>query len=514
MTAVPPIGSADFSILDAINSAAIWAGWFRRPASWAPWRTFLAALFALPMGEADLALFRECTGRTAPPTTGFLETWLVCGRRAGKSFILALIACFLAVFRDWRPYLSPGEVGTVKIIATDRKQARVIHRYCRALLTKVPAFASLIAQDTDDEIALTNGVVIEVQTASFRSARGYTCIAALCDEIAFWRSDETAANPDAEILRALRPAMATIPNAMLLCASSPYAKRGELYNAHRRYFGQDDAPVLVWQAPTRLMNPTVPQSVIDEATERDPASAAAEYGAEFRSDIETFLDRDLVEAAIDRGVTVRRPIDGVRYVLFIDPSGGRGDSFTAAIGHRDGNSLLIDAAYEKRAPFVSDGAVDEVAALARSYGVSVGFGDAYGADLVVSAFRRRGITYRPLQIHGDAAKLNRTQIYLNALALFTSGRARLLDSPRLIHQLTALERRTARSGHDTIDHPRSGADDLANAVCGCLVALAAKASAASLALPPDQLRKLAAMPPRDRFSRSAGMTNFPSRQLR
>ena len=47
--------------------------------------------------------------------------------------------------------------------------------------------------------------------------RGYSVLAALCDEIAFWQTDD-AAEPDFEILNALRPAMSMIPNAMLLCA--------------------------------------------------------------------------------------------------------------------------------------------------------------------------------------------------------------------------------------------------------------------------------------------------------
>src|ERR1700730_8358350 len=247
-----PLG---FTILDAMSQPSIWAPWFRDPATWAPWRAFLAVLFGLPLAEADLALYRQCTGRTAPPAGGTTEAWLVVGRRGGKSMILALIACYLAVFRDWRRYLSPGEVGTIKVIATDRRQARVIHRYCRALLTKVPALASLIERDDDDAITLTNGVAIEIQTASFRSVRGHTVIACLADELAYWRSDETSANPDSEILAAIRPAMATIPRAMLLAASSPYARRGELWRAYRRHHGHDDAPALVWHAPTRTMNP-------------------------------------------------------------------------------------------------------------------------------------------------------------------------------------------------------------------------------------------------------------------
>ena len=44
----------------------------------------------------------------------------------------------------------------------------------------------------------------------------------------FWPHDD-AAEPDYEILNALRPGMATIPGAMLLCASSPYARRGALW---------------------------------------------------------------------------------------------------------------------------------------------------------------------------------------------------------------------------------------------------------------------------------------------
>src|SRR5688572_21149182 len=88
--------------------------------------------------------------------------------------------------------------------------------------------------------------------------------------------------------------MSTIPGAMLLCASSPYARKGALWDAFRWWHGKDDPEALVWKAATRVMNPTVPQSVIDRAIERDPASAAAEYLAEFRSDIESFVSREVV----------------------------------------------------------------------------------------------------------------------------------------------------------------------------------------------------------------------------
>jgi hypothetical protein len=39
--------------------------------------------------------------------------------------------------------------------------------------------------------------------------------------------------------------------------------------------------------------------------------------------------------------------------------------------------------------------------------------------------------------------------------------------PRLLRELRLLERRTHRSGKDSVDHGRSGHDDLANVVCAC-----------------------------------------------
>lgn len=63
----------------------------------------------------------------------------------------------------------------------------------------------------------------------------------------------------------------------------------------------------------------------------------------------------------------------------------------------------------------------------------------------------------------------KSDVYLKALPLMTSGKAELLDDARLIKQLRALERRTGRSGKDSVDHEARGRDDVANAACGALV---------------------------------------------
>ena len=178
------------NIIDAIDDQNLFAKWFRRRETWQAWRAFLAALFGLPLSEDQLGVFRQHTGRSTAPTRPIGEAWLICGRRAGKSFVIALVGVFLACFKDYRAHLQPGERGTVLIVARDRRQARVISRYIRALLTKVPMLAARIERETSDSFDLTGSVSIEVGTASFRSVRGYTIVAALLDELAFWPTDD------------------------------------------------------------------------------------------------------------------------------------------------------------------------------------------------------------------------------------------------------------------------------------------------------------------------------------
>ena len=450
------------NIVEACGKRSLFGPWFRDPTTWAPWIAFLKALFALPMSAADLALYRECTGRAEPPALPPDEAWLVVGRRGGKSFVVALIAVFLACFQDWSPYLSPGERATVMVLAADRRQARTIFRYARALLEQTP-LAKLVTRITQEEIDLASGVSIEIHTASFRATRGYTVVAALLDEVAFWRSDESA-NPDVEILNAIRPAMSTVPGAMLLGISSPYARRGVLWEAFDRHHGRE-GPVLVWQAPTRTMNPTVPQDVIDRAYETDPARAAAEYGAEFRSDVEGFLDLDLLRPLTRAEPRELPPLPGERYHAFADPSGGRHDAFALAIAHRDASDrIVLDLVRGRRPPFDPAAVVAEFAALLGDYDCRVVAGDRYAGAWVAEAFRSEGVEYRP-------AARPKSELYMEVLPLFTRGIVELPDDPLLLTELASLERRP-RPGRDVVDHPSRGHDDLANAAAGAILAAA------------------------------------------
>ena len=142
------------NLLEAIDDPRLFQPWLKDRETWRAWLAFIAALFAHKLDEDAATIYRDCTGRTEAPAEPFREAWLVIGRRGGKSFVLALLAVFLAAFKDYSSYLAPGERATVLVIAADRKQARTIMRYAHALLTGVPMLARMVERETADAFDL------------------------------------------------------------------------------------------------------------------------------------------------------------------------------------------------------------------------------------------------------------------------------------------------------------------------------------------------------------------------
>jgi hypothetical protein len=208
--------------------------WFSQP-SWRSWRSWLCAVFGLPMSKAEASLFRRCTGRLKLLRRACRETWVVAGRRSGKSRIAAFLIVFFAAVKKW--ILAPGERAVVLLISPSRRQATVILDYAEAFLQMLPGVS--IVRRTQDTIEISTGVSIQVQTASYRTPRGYTVVVCILDEIAFLRADDSSAVPDVEILRAVRPSLASVPGSLLVAISSPYSQRGALHAQYEKYFGKD-----------------------------------------------------------------------------------------------------------------------------------------------------------------------------------------------------------------------------------------------------------------------------------
>ena len=446
-------------LIDALDDPALFQPWFAGP-SWGPWRAVLKAACGHWLDDDELTLFRQVAQRD-PPSRRVRELWIVAGRRAGKDSIASAIAAHAAGFVDYGHVLRPGELASVLCLAVDKLQAKIVLRYAKAFFERIPMLAELVTRETADGLDISTNAELSVIASNFRAVRGRSIALAILDECAYWR-DETSASPDVETYTALLPGLVTVPDSMLIGMSSPYRKAGLLYTKWQDHFGMPHDDVLVIQAASRVLNPTLPQRVIDDAMARDPASARAEWLAEWRDDIAAFVPREIVEAAVDWGIVARPPIPNVEYVGFADAASGTGgDSFGAAIAHAEGERIVVDVAHELRPPFNPQTAIAEVAAIFSRYRINNVTGDRWAPGFVAEGFARAGLKY-------TYSERDRSDIYLEALPWLISGNVRLLDNARLVHQLASLERRTTPSGRDRVDHPRGQAnhDDISNAVAG------------------------------------------------
>lgn len=467
--------------------------WLKGGADWTAWRAFLCAVYGLPMTEREFDIFRHCTGRKTAPTKQAREVWVPVGRRGRKSAIAALMGVYHAAYRDHAPYLAPGERATIPILAKNKAEARQIRDYAMEIL-RAPALAHLVTGAQSEEIALSTRVDLRIKAASLTAGRSKTAPLALLDEIAFFH-DDTSAVPDEEIVNGIRPAMATIPGALLAAMSSPYARRGILWKNYDQHYGVDEDPILIWQADTEAMHDTPQIRVfVAEQYARDPVSARAEYGAQFRTDIEAFVPIEVVRACTAPGITVRLPRPGVQYFAHVDPSGGTSDSMTLGIGHWDPSEERAVQDYlgewqpkatedVKAAVLKPSDVVTDMVDVLRRYGIRSVQGDYYGGEWPGDLFRK-GV-HAPLcarrrndflacdcddvwKVGYEVSPDPKSDIYREFLPLLNGQHVLMLDLPKMHRQFTDLDRKVARGGHDSIDHSPGQHDDLANVTAGVL----------------------------------------------
>ena len=401
------------------------------------------------MTDDEIAFFKSIAGGRNPPKHPVRELWAACARRTGKDLVASGVGAYSGAFFDQQDLLRPGERATILCLACDQSQARIVLNYTRSYFADIPMLRSMVTRETKSGFELNNRVDVTVASNDYRSVRGRPVKLAILDERAFFRS-ENSASPDIELYNAIRPALASLAGSRIIGISSPYRKSGLLWNKYRKHFGQDDDDVLVIQAATRTLNPTIDQAFIDQALADDPIGGLAEWGGQFRPDISGYADFELIDAAVDRGITVRPPRQGVTYIGACDPGGGVRDRFVGAVCHDEGGVAVLDAVLEIRAPYSPTAACEQVAGMLRSYNVRTVTGDRYSAQFVVDAFSKHGVVY-------EHSKRDRSAIYQDALPLFTSGRARLLDNPRMVNQFASLERRTVHSEKTVSTMPRAGA---------------------------------------------------------
>jgi hypothetical protein len=430
---------------------------FQNLKTWAMWMVFIKATFGLPLDNIELEAFKKFTGRTkyAPPEGGFPEVVCITGVQSGKSTIAGVLLGDGAL---------TGEPGTVAVgVAQDiRGSMRVLLRYAREPFEKLPLFQAEVARDTADLMELKRGTALGAYPCRPPALRGVRASIVVLDEPAFYITTDGRPT-DTEMWRVARGRVA-MTGGKIVAISSPYAQSGLLWDLHRKHFGNDDSPTLIWQASASAMNPLLSADYLQRMEQDDPEAYRSEVLGEFRAGITTFFDSDALAACVDSGVRERLPQPGVQYEAAADSASGSGkDSFAVNIVHRDGDRFVMDLAWAWRPPFNPGGVIAEISTVLKTYRLRGLRGDKYAPGFVLEHFRSQGITYQ-------FADKDQSSLYLELQPIVNAGQVRVLDHPDLLRELRGLERRRGPSGRDHVDHRSGSHDDLAASCAGAVVA--------------------------------------------
>lgn len=452
------------NIIEAMTDQHLFGATLKGVDSWKPWLTFLRAVYGLPMSDDDLRRFHQHTGREEPRPGGYPEAVCIVGCQSGKSQIAALVG----VYEAMGAVMAKQRGVYVPLLAQDLRGAqRALFGYVKEAVSSSPVLSREIVRETAESLELTGGVTLCVYPCRPASIRGIRAQCVIIDELAFFISTDGRPT-DTEMLRAARTRTATTGGKVLIL-SSPYASTGALWDLHRKHFGVEDSPVLVWQASAPEMNPTLAADYLERMQQDDPEAYRSEVLGEFRAGVSTLFDPEMLDACVESGVKERLPEPGHHYVSFIDAASGSGqDSFAVGIAHMDGERVMLDCVRAWRPPFNPSSVIHECAELLKRYRLSETTGDRYAPGFVSEGFRLNQIHYRP-------SERDRSAIYLELLPMVNAQQVVLLDRPDLVKELRGLERRRGTGGRDRVDHRRGAHDDLSNVAAGCLSLLASSA---------------------------------------
>lgn len=265
------------------------------------------------------------------------ELILVLGRRSGKSELSSIFAAYELYKLLCRGYpqnyygMPGGSEIRVLCVANDKEQASIVFSNMQGHIESVDYFK--------DSIANSNQTILKFRTehdkkkfgaegkasinATFKSSiakglRGRGIICAILDEIAFFVDNGKSSAE--RVYKALIPSLAQfapkdpkdrrmplrLPDGSqansegrMILISSPDAKDGFFYRQYQKAMsgGKGAENMLVVQAPTWEVNPTLPKTYYEVEFHKDEAAFMTEHGAMFSDRVRGWIEnaRDLTD---------------------------------------------------------------------------------------------------------------------------------------------------------------------------------------------------------------------------
>jgi hypothetical protein len=394
----------------------------------------------------------------------------VCGARSGKTYVLGALRLLHQSLTTPLETLAPGEQAIGLIVAPDMRLARQALSYVKGACRMRKQLSALVVAETADSITLRRpeGGVVAIEclpaTAGGGAVRGRSLVGALLDEAAFFRDDSYKVN-DAEIFKAVHPRM--LPGAQLVIASTPWVKKGLLYELYRGNYGKHQTAVAA-HAPTLLLRDVpLTREIVERERQLDPDNARREFDAEFMDlDAQAFFDSRAIERSVDPKLVLPLSYDPDACTAVGSDFAFRHDSSALVAVARDRALYRVANVLELRpteGPLVPSAVVGVFARIARGYQCEGVVADSHYRESISEHLDQHDL----LLFSAPEGVTGKNSTFTKFRTLLHGGKFRLPEHTRLIRQLREVQAKPTAGGQISIQSPRwktGGHGDLVSAL--------------------------------------------------
>lgn len=383
---------------------------------------------------------------------------LVCGARAGKSYIFGALRLLHLAATVSLHTMAPGERASGLIVAPDIRLAQQTLRYASGAIKAGRSGLTVEAEDKDGfTVRRQDGKTVRIEclpaTRGGSALRGRSLVGAVLDECAFFRDANYKVN-DKELYEAVSPRI--LPGGGIVIDSTPWAEVGLLYTEFTRNWGNPQTAIAA-HAPTLLLrDDDHTRSYVERERLRDPENAEREFGARFMPVTATmFFDPRAIDAAIDK----TRALELEPMLRESAAAGGdfgfKRNSSALAISENDGAlihcALIREIVPPKTGPLVPSAVVQEFSADVKRYGCDGIVADGHYREAIREHLDTHDLTFLEAP-EGADGKLT---VFTTTRAILHEGRLRLPDNERMRSQLREVHSKPTSGGGMTIVLPKS-----------------------------------------------------------
>ncbi len=446
--------------------------------------------------DNEIALFKHFSGKTEYIPCFYSDPALAWGRRSGKSTTIgAGLAIYFATKFDYTPYLGTSPWATIPIISPTKEQAGEVYQAIKNFFLRSPylfknyldgKIENIKDEYAEDELknngTLTGGiiklnckVIIKVMAADVSKVRGMAVPFAILDECCFFGVDgNDTKNTDKGIYEALAPSLSQFQEvegmALVLKISSPNGQAGLMYDD---YENRQDPDILHMQVPSWYANPTLSIKYLEKQKKKGTSYFNREYGAQYTASEAAYLDPNLIDDAIIRGIQRIEFNPKYRYAAVMDYA-TKDDYWAFGIGHKEYSELaeggkkervVVDFLHHWRgtggAELDPSKVIDELCTYLKSYKVAFCISDQYAFAAIKPYFQGNGCAVKEFKV----AHQSKTAYMYSLQVGINSKQLKIVHNQVAVKHLKDLrEKRSTVANRLRIEAAANCHDDYANVI--------------------------------------------------